>query len=78
MKNPAAFVVAMMDHHFIYDVKIANGKIFEPAEHFIVVTGNVIHFYTTAKHAGNLLDYLHVPRWPIFFTKLPDINNISI
>ena len=68
----------MMDHQFIYDVKIAYRKVLKPAEHLIMVAGYIIYFYPTAKHTCNLLDHLHMDRRPIFLAELPDVNNITI
>ena len=78
MKNPAPGIIIMVNDHFIYYVKIAYGKMLKPTEHFIVVAGNVIDFYTTAKHAGNLFDNLHVTSRPVFFAELPDVDNVAI
>jgi hypothetical protein len=68
----------MVNDHFIYNVKIAQRKVFKPAQHFIVVAGNVVHLNAAAKHAGYLFDDLHVSCRPILFAKLPDINDVAI
>ena len=43
-----------------------------------MVAGNIIHFDAAAKHARYLFDYLHVARGPVFFTELPDIDDVTI
>ena len=43
-----------------------------------MVSRDIIHFDTAAKHARYLLDHLHVGSRPVFPGKLPDIYNITV
>ena len=43
-----------------------------------MIAGNIIYFNTSTEHAGDLLYYLHVTAGPVFFTELPDVDNIAI
>jgi hypothetical protein len=78
MKYPAAGIIIVVNDHFIYNVKIAYRKVLKPAEHFIMVAGDIIYFNTAAKHTGYLFNYLHMARRPVFFTKLPDVDDIAV
>lgn len=43
-----------------------------------MITRYIVHFNPPAEHAGDLFDDLHMALGPVFFTELPDINNIAV
>ena len=59
VENPACITIVVMNDHFIDNMKITYGEVFEPSEHFIMVACNIINFYAPREHTGDL-DHLHM------------------
>src|SRR5690242_2315766 len=78
VKYPCLFIFFKFKYNFVNDAKRSHPEPGKLSQHLIVISGDVICLYAFAHPTHQMFDDLHVAFWPIPFTELPYVNNITI
>ena len=77
MEEPG-FLSIKGQHHLVEDFEIPRFKPHELTEHFVVVSGDVIHLLLAGNHVQQFAHHLHMLGWEVLFLELPYVDDVAV